>query len=71
LIKELGSDRIGAYKYLAPILGCNLLQAKSQLDKLPFVLKEELTKDDAEALVKKIQSDLSTIAIEAVQEEQD
>jgi large subunit ribosomal protein L7/L12 len=71
LIKDIGTDKIGTYKYLAPILGCNLLQTKTHLDTLPFTIKDELSKEEADNFAAQLKKDLATAVIEVQSEEQD
>lgn len=55
LLKEGGSQKIQVIKVLREATGLGLKEAKDMVDGAPKVVKEGLSKDDAEALKKQIE----------------
>lgn len=54
-LKDGGAQKIAVIKVVKEVLGLGLKEAKDLVDAAPSVLKEEMKKEDAEALKKKIE----------------
>ncbi len=54
ILTEAGANKVAAIKVVREITGLGLGEAKAAVEAVPKVLKEGLSKVDAEALVKKI-----------------
>ncbi|TXH54636.1 MAG: 50S ribosomal protein L7/L12 [Bacteroidia bacterium] len=54
VLTEAGANKVAAIKVVREITGLGLGEAKAAVEAAPKVLKEGLSKADAEALVKKI-----------------
>ena len=54
-LTECGANKIAVIKVVREITGLGLKEAKEAVDGAPKVLKEAMSKDDAEAAVKKLE----------------
>ena len=54
VLVEAGANKVAAIKIVREITGLGLAEAKAAVEAAPKVLKEGISKADAEALVKKI-----------------
>ena len=54
-LTEVGANKIGVIKVVRELTGLGLKEAKEAVDGAPKVLKEAMSKDDAEAAVKKLE----------------
>ena len=54
VLTEAGANKVAAIKVVREITGLGLAEAKAAVEAAPKVLKEGISKADAEALVKKI-----------------
>lgn len=54
VLTEAGSNKVAAIKVVREITGLGLADAKATVESAPKVLKEGISKADAEALLKKI-----------------
>ena len=54
-LTEVGANKIGVIKVVREITGLGLKEAKEAVDGAPKVLKEGMSKDDAEAAAKKLE----------------
>lgn len=54
VLTEAGANKVAAIKVVREITGLGLAEAKAAVEAAPKVLKEAISKADAEALVKKI-----------------
>ncbi len=52
-LKSIGSNKIAVIKVVREITGLGLKEAKEMVDNAPKVIKEAVSKDDAEAMVAK------------------
>jgi large subunit ribosomal protein L7/L12 len=52
LLKEVGDKKLEVIKKVKELLGCGLKEAKDFVDAAPKVIKEKISKDEAEALMK-------------------
>jgi large subunit ribosomal protein L7/L12 len=56
VLKEFGDKKIQVIKEVKDITGLGLKEAKDLIDNLPKAIKEGLSKDDAEALKKRLEA---------------
>ena len=54
-LTEVGANKIGVIKVVREITGLGLKEAKEAVDGAPKVIKEAMSKDDAEAAAKKLE----------------
>ena len=54
-LTEVGANKIGVIKVVREITGLGLKEAKEAVDGAPKILKEGMSKDDAEAAAKKFE----------------
>ncbi len=54
-LTNIGSEKIKVIKVVREITGLGLKEAKAAVDGAPTVLKENVSKEDAEAIVKKLE----------------
>ncbi|NJB69532.1 large subunit ribosomal protein L7/L12 [Desulfobaculum xiamenense] len=54
VLKSAGSNKIGVIKVVRALTGLGLKEAKEKVDSLPSVLKEGVSKDDAEEAKKQL-----------------
>ena len=54
-LTEVGANKIGVIKVVRELTGLGLKEAKEAVDGAPKVIKEAMSKDDAEAAVKKLE----------------
>ena len=54
ILKETGSSKISVIKIVREVTGLGLKEAKAVVDEVPKVVKEGISKEDAEALVTKL-----------------
>ena len=54
-LTEVGANKIAVIKVVRELTGLGLKEAKEAVDGAPKVLKEAMSKDDAEAAVKKLE----------------
>lgn len=54
VLTEAGSNKVAAIKVVREITGLGLAEAKAAVEAAPKVIKEGISKADAEAIVKKI-----------------
>ena len=55
VLKSAGANKIGVIKVVREITGLGLKEAKEAVDGAPKVIKEAMSKDDAEAAAKKLE----------------
>ena len=55
ILKSAGANKIGVIKVVREITGLGLKEAKEAVDGAPKVIKEAMSKDDAEAAAKKLE----------------
>jgi len=53
VLKEVGAEKIKVIKVVREVTGLGLKEAKELVDKAPSTVKEEISKDDANAIVEK------------------
>ena len=54
-LTEVGANKIGVIKVVRELTGLGLKEAKEAVDGAPKVIKEAMSKDDAEAAAKKLE----------------
>ena len=54
VMTDFGADKIKVIKLVRELTGLGLAEAKAKVEAVPAVLKEGVSKDDAEALVKQL-----------------
>ncbi len=54
-LTEIGAEKIKVIKVVREITGLGLKEAKAAVDGAPTILKEDVAKEDAEAIVKKLE----------------
>ena len=55
VLKSAGSNKIGVIKVVREVTGLGLKEAKAAVDEAPKTLKEAVSKEDAEAIKKKLE----------------
>ena len=56
VMKSFGSEKIKVIKEVRAITGLGLAEAKALVEKVPAKIKEQVSKDDAEALKKQLEA---------------
>lgn len=56
IMKSFGSEKIKVIKEVRAITGLGLAEAKALVEKVPAKIKEQVSKDDAEALKKQLEA---------------
>lgn len=56
VMKSFGSEKIKVIKEVRGITGLGLAEAKALVEKVPAKIKEQVSKDDAEALKKQLEA---------------
>ena len=54
MLKSFGDSKMGVIKAVKDVLGMGLKEAKELVEKAPVALKENVSKDDADDLMKKL-----------------
>lgn len=54
ILKEVGANKMGVIKTVKEITGLGLVEAKALVDGAPKAVKEGISKEDAEAIAKKL-----------------
>ena len=55
ILKEAGASKLGVVKLVKELTGIGLKEAKDLVDSVPAVVKEAVSKDEAEALKKQLE----------------
>ncbi len=56
IMKSFGAEKINVIKEVRAITGLGLAEAKALVEKVPAKIKEQVSKDDAEALKKQLEA---------------
>ena len=56
IMKSFGAEKIKVIKEVRAITGLGLAEAKALVEKVPAKIKEQVSKDDAEALKKQLEA---------------
>ena len=62
-LTEVGSEKIKVIKVVREVTGLGLKEAKEAVDNAPKVLKEQASKEDAEAIKKQLEAAGATVEI--------
>ncbi|MFJ3005870.1 50S ribosomal protein L7/L12 [Pseudomonas fluorescens] len=62
-LDSVGKDKVAVIKQIRGITGQGLKEAKDFVENLPFTVKEGISKDDADALSKKLMGVGATVSI--------
>lgn len=62
-LKDAGSQKVAAIKAVKELTGLGLGEAKGLVDNVPSVIKEKVTKDDAEAAKKTLEEAGATVEL--------
>lgn len=63
VLKAGGDKKIGVIKVVREITGCGLAEGKTMVESAPKPIKENVSKDDAEALKKKLEEAGAKVAL--------
>lgn len=66
ILKDHGSNKIGVIKVVKDTCGLGLKEAKDAVEKLPNTLKENLSKEDADALKAKLEEAGAVVELKGV-----